>query len=137
MSKEYENKHLVERADKTAEIILKSKGHTYVRDKFFPKMIDILELERGAEIGVDTAGFSDHLLGKSELEVLYCIDPWIDDFGSDHRPGFFDKNGSNRYEAALLWPYSHLYLSYACFLPPCAYFWPLPASYELPCLYPP
>jgi len=101
MNKELENKHLVEQADKAAEIILKSKGHTYVRDKFFPKMIEALELENGAEIGVDKGGFSCHLLGKSELEMLYCIDPWIDDFGSDHRPGFFNKDGNNRYEEAM------------------------------------
>jgi len=76
--------------------ICSEKRSNHHRDKFFPMMIDKMNLKVGAEIGVDKGEFSRHLLSKSNLKELYCIDPWIDDFGSDYRPEFFDKKGKNR-----------------------------------------
>lgn len=70
------------------------------REDVFPHLIDEMRLKIGVEIGVDTGLFSEHLLSKSKLEKLYCVDPWIDDFGSDYRPGYFKKEGNKRYEEA-------------------------------------
>ena len=97
---EYENKELIEKVDQVSEEILKQKGHMYIRDKFFPKLIDALELQKGVEIGVDTGEFSAHILNKSTIAKYYCIDTWQDDFGSPDRPEFYDKEGQNRLQKA-------------------------------------
>jgi len=41
------------------------------------------------------------MLKRSELEKYYCVDPWPDNFGSDHRPEYFDKKGDSRFQQAL------------------------------------
>jgi len=97
----YENEELIIKADNLAKIILESKGHTYCRDKFFPLMCEKMGYKTGAEIGVDTAKFSAHMLAKTTMGKYYCVDPWPDDFGSNHKPGYFDKAGDNRYQEAL------------------------------------
>lgn len=97
----YENEELVDHVDHVAMEILEVKRHMHHRDHFFPALIDKLELQVGAEIGVDKGGFSAHLLGKSQLKTLYCIDTWQDDFGSDHKPGYYDAKGDNRYNEAI------------------------------------
>ena len=97
----YENQELVEQVDKVANEILSQKHSNHHRDHFFPALIDKLNLKIGVEVGVDKGEFSAHLLGKSKLEKLYCVDTWQDDFGSNYKPGFYDPNGNNRYiEAA-------------------------------------
>jgi len=101
MDYQYRRPDLVELTDSTADAILKGKNSNHHRDKFFPMMIDALRLKVGAEIGVDKGLFSEHLLSKSTLYKLYCIDPWIDNFGSDYKPNEYDPNGSNRMKEAM------------------------------------
>ncbi len=96
----YENPRLVELADEYADTLLKEEKSNKYRDYFFPKVIDLMGLKIGAEIGTDKGAFALHLLDKSRLSKLHCIDPWIDDFGSDHRPGFFNKDGNVRLNEA-------------------------------------
>lgn len=94
--KEYRNIELIKKVDDLHEEICSEKKSNHHRDRFFPLLIEKLDLKTGCEIGVDKGEFSKHLLSKTSLKDLYCIDPWIDDFGSDYRPGFFDKDGNNR-----------------------------------------
>lgn len=96
MHNKYRNQDLIERADNIAKGILEEKRSNHHRDHFFPKMIDAMQLKVGAEIGVDKGGFSKHLLTNSGMSMLFCVDPWIDNFGSDHKPGYYDPNGTNR-----------------------------------------
>jgi len=98
--KEYNGKDLIDAADKVAEDILKIKRSNHHRDKFFPMLIDKMGLKIGAEIGVDKAEYTEQLLANSQLQKIYCIDSWMDDFGSDYRPGEYDPNGLNRMEEA-------------------------------------
>ena len=100
MDKVYENQGMVDLADKLAEEITSEKKSNSYRDHFFPALIDKLALKSGAEIGVDKCEFSVHLLNRSQLQLLNCIDTWQDDFGSDHRPDYFDKDGNVRFEEA-------------------------------------
>lgn len=92
----YNNDNLIASIEKIAERITSDKRSNHHRDKFFPTLINELGLKVGVEVGTDKGGFAHHLLSKSNLDVLHCIDPWIDDFGSDYKPGYYDKNGSNR-----------------------------------------
>lgn len=96
----YRNMELVNATDAVAKKIIDTANSCHHRDRFFPKLIDALGLEVGLEIGTDKGGFANNLLTRSSLKVLHCVDPWIDDFGSDHRPGFFDAKGQNRMEEA-------------------------------------
>lgn len=100
MNKIYRNENVVNEIEKNAEEILNSQRTNHHRDKFFPLMIEKMGYKNGAEIGVDKGGFSHHLLSKTKLEKLYCIDCWMDDFGSNHRPGEYDPVGNNRMEEA-------------------------------------
>jgi hypothetical protein len=104
---DYVNKDLIDNADKISEKITKAKHANHHRDSFFPLMINELNLKIGAEIGVDKAGFSNHILSKTKIEKYYCIDTWQDDFGSNYRPGYFDKDGNKRFSEAyeVLKPY--------------------------------
>jgi hypothetical protein len=97
----YKNQEIVSRVDQVAQDILKTKSSYRHRDHFFPLLIDKLNLKIGVEIGTDKAEFALHLLNKSHLEKLYCIDSWQDDFGSNYRPNYYDKNGDVRYQQAL------------------------------------
>lgn len=96
MNKEYKNKDLIDQYDAIAKDIVLADPQNDRRENFFPKMIDATDLKIGVEVGVDKGEFSYCLLAKSKLETLYGIDPWINDFGSNYRPGFFDPQGDNR-----------------------------------------
>ena len=74
MSVEYREQEMVDVADKIAEEVMASKRSNHHRDKFFPMMIERMGYKVAAEVGVDKGGFSNHLLSKSNLEKLYCID---------------------------------------------------------------
>jgi hypothetical protein len=99
--KEYRNKELIEIADENAKGIIALDPKNDRRENFFPMLIDSMGLKTVVEVGVDKGQFSHCLLSKSKLEKFYGIDPWINDFGSDHRPGFFDPNGENRMKEAI------------------------------------
>ena len=93
---QYPNEHIIQQVDEVANRILSEQRTNHHRDKFFPALIDSLNLKTGAEIGVDKGEFSCHILEKSSIERYYCIDTWQDDFGSDHRPDAYDPLGDNR-----------------------------------------
>jgi hypothetical protein len=97
----YRNEDLVNKVDEIAERILAEKRSNKYRDHFFPRMIDEMGLKIGAEIGVDKGGFSKNLLERSRLEKLYCIDCWMDNFGSDFKPDEYDPIGENRMKEAI------------------------------------
>lgn len=99
-NKVYPNEELIRKADEIAEKICAEQRSNHHRDRFFPKMIDALELKLGVEIGTDKGGFAERVLSNSSLQALHCVDPWIDDFGSDYRPGFFAKDGNIRMNEA-------------------------------------
>jgi len=96
----YENKELIDKADDIAIAFLKESGKSKHRDHFFPAMIEKLGFKVGAEIGVDKGEFATHILSKTKIEKYYCIDSWQDNFGSDCKPGFYDKDGNKRYDEA-------------------------------------
>jgi len=96
----YENQEMVSKFDDMVEEIKGDKKSNEYRDHFFPMLIDKLNLKNGVEIGVDKAEFSLHILSKSKIESYYCVDTWQDSFGSDCRPGFFDRDGNKRLLAA-------------------------------------
>jgi hypothetical protein len=101
VNKTYREQKMVDAADQIANSIIDSKRSNHYRDKFFPMIIDRMGYKVAAEIGVDKGGFSYHLLSKSGLEKLYCIDCWMDDFGSDHKPEEYDPIGDNRMKEAM------------------------------------
>lgn len=106
-NKKYENQELIDRIEGIANSILKETTCNKYRDHFFPLMINKLDLKAGVEIGVDLGLFSKHILEKTKIEKYYCVDLWMDDFGSDFKPGYYDKDGSKRFNQAyeLLKPY--------------------------------
>lgn len=101
MNKKYRNNAAIETVDNYAEEIMLQKHSNHHRDKFFPMMINKMNYKIGAEIGVDKGEFSEHILSKSSINTWYCIDPWIDDFGSDYRPDAYNPDGSKRMQEAL------------------------------------
>ena len=101
MDKQYREQEMVDRFDTIAESILKMQRSNHHRDRFFPMMIQELGYKIAAEVGVDKGGFSQHLLSKTKLEKLYCIDCWMDDFGSNHKPNEYDPIGENRMKEAM------------------------------------
>ena len=98
--KKYRNEAILERVEKVAGDILSEKRSNHHRDNFFPELIKRLDYQFAAEIGVDKGGFSNHLVAKTELKKVFCVDPWIDDFGSDFNPGYFDPKGNARMQEA-------------------------------------
>jgi len=96
----YENQALIDGLDNMAKNILDKKPNNKYRDRFFPEVINRLNLLVGVEIGVDKAEFSEHLLDRSHLDRLYCVDTWMNNFGSDCKPGEYDKDGNVRFEEA-------------------------------------
>ena len=88
----------IKEVDKIAEAILKESKHNRHRDHFFPLLIDKLDLQIGAEIGVDKGEFAKIIAEKSHIQRYYGIDSWLDCFGSD--PKAYDPIGENRYKAA-------------------------------------
>ena len=100
MEKQYNfYKELVDPIDKIAQLIINSGEKMDRRENFFPELINRLNLKNGVEVGVDTGNFSYHLLSKSKIK-MGLVDNWMDDFGSDYRPGFFDPIGENRMNEA-------------------------------------
>lgn len=97
MDKNYRNIEILNYVDKLAENILIKNNS---RELFFPLLVETLGLKTGAEIGVDKGDFSALILENTSIEKMYCIDPWIDDFGSNCRPGYFDKSGNVRMKQA-------------------------------------
>ena len=97
---EYHNQDLVDYVDQVANQILAGKANDKYRDHFFPELINAMNLNIGVEVGVDTGKFTEHLLAKTNMNMVYGIDPWIDNFGSDFRPEYFDVNGNARYNEA-------------------------------------
>ena len=97
----YKNQEMVNKIDEIAKEILKVKKNKY-RDHFFPALINALNLKTGVEIGVDTAGFSSHILSKTQINQYYCVDNWMDDFGSGVKmsKSVFNKNGDIRFTEA-------------------------------------
>jgi len=100
MNKEYENKEIIDNADRMAKEIIDTKRTNHHRDKFFPMLIDKMDLKVGVEIGVDVGDFSKHILSKTKMDMYYCIDTWQDNFGSDCIKVSFDKDGNARMEQA-------------------------------------
>ena len=92
----YRNQDIIDSVEKVSKEILAESRHNRHRDYFFPMLIDRMNYKKAVEIGVDKGEFSLHLLSKSNLDKLYCIDSWLDNFGSDYKPDFYDKNGNNR-----------------------------------------
>jgi len=92
----YRNEQIINQVEEVASKILKEKGKNKYRDHFFPKLCKDMKYQFGAEIGVDKGTFSHHMVSKSDLQKYYCIDPWIDDFGSGYGKEKYDKDGSNR-----------------------------------------
>ena len=99
---EYRNQKLIEYVENSIKTTINEK-----REVFFPKLINFMNLKNGVEIGVDKGNFSKCLVEGTTIEKFWSIDPWIDDFGSEHRPGYFDKSGNVRYDQAhsVLKPY--------------------------------
>lgn len=101
MNKQYKNINAITRVDKIAEEILSLKKNNCYRDNFFPMLINKLDYKIIAEIGVDKGEFSKHLLDKSNIDKIYCIDSWMDDFGSEYRPKEYAYDGGSRMQVAL------------------------------------
>lgn len=99
-NKKYKNQELINKVEDVANLILKETTSNKYRDHFFPLMIDKLDLKIGVEIGVDNGSFSKHILEKSKIEKYYCVDTWQDNFGSDFKPGYYDKDGDKRFNIA-------------------------------------
>jgi len=99
---DYDNQDMVDKVDAVANIIMEGKKSKY-RDVFFPELINSLDLKTGVEIGVDEAGFSSHILTKTKIEKYYCVDNWMDEFGSgiNMRKSKFDTSGDVRYNNAV------------------------------------
>lgn len=99
-NKKYENQELIDRIEGIANSILKETTSNKYRDHFFPLMISKLNLKTGVEIGVDLGLFSKHILEKTKIEKYYCVDTWQDDFGSNFKPGYYNKDGNVRFNKA-------------------------------------
>lgn len=95
------NKEMINKADEMVKNIMTVKKSKY-RDNFFPALINALNLKTGVEIGVDTAGFSGHILAKTQMTQYYCVDNWMDYFGSGikMRKSTFNKDGDMRFTEA-------------------------------------
>lgn len=98
----YENADMISKVDAIAEGIIAKDCKNKYRDKFFPELINAVNATVGVEIGVDEAGFSEHILSKTNMSIYYCIDTWMDDFGSGvkMRKSTFDTDGDIRYQEA-------------------------------------
>lgn len=101
MSRVYVNNDKVIETEKVKEEIYKEIPLDAKRELFFPKLINAMNYKVGAEIGVDTGDFSWNLLNNTTLNKLYCVDNWMDNFGSDFRPGAYDPVGVNRKQKAV------------------------------------
>jgi len=98
--KSYVNKEIIDRVDLIVEKMLETNHKNKFRDRFFPLLINEMGLKVGAEIGVDKAGFSRQILEGTKIEKYICIDTWQDDFGSDYKPEYYNKDGNVRFNEA-------------------------------------
>jgi len=92
------NKEMINKVDNIVKNIITVKKSKY-RDNFFPGLINALDLKTGVEIGVDTAEFSCHILTKTKMTQYYCVDTWMDNFGSGikMKKSTFNKDGNMRF----------------------------------------
>lgn len=100
MEKQYRNQEIINYVDQLSNKIIETNQEYKTREKFFPLLVENLGLKIGVEVGVDKGDFSAAILENTSIEKMYCVDPWINDFGSDHRPGYFDKSGEVRMKQA-------------------------------------
>ena len=99
-ARNYVNQEMVNRVDVIANKILKDNYRNKYRDRFFPLLINEMNLKIGVEIGVDKAGFSKQILEETKIEKYVCIDTWQDNFGSDYKPEYYNKDGNVRFNEA-------------------------------------
>lgn len=90
---EYRNKEILESVENEASKILKENFKNKYRDHFFPMIIDAVGYETAVEVGSNVGEYAEHLLSKSKIKKLYCIDTWQNNFGSD---GYCDSDGDKR-----------------------------------------
>ena len=95
-TKKYKNQDAIDYTDKIAVEITGEKFSNCYRDHFFPLLIEKLGFQSAVEVGTDQGLFAKHLMEKTNLQRLYCVDPWLDDFGSNHKPDYYDRDGGNR-----------------------------------------
>lgn len=93
MNKPYRNEGILKEVEGYADSFMKLKASNKYRDHFFPAMIDVMNYKTAVEIGTNTGDYAYHLLNKSKIKKLYCVDTWQNDFGSD---GYCDKSGDAR-----------------------------------------
>jgi len=105
--RKYRNEAILEEVEKASGEVLSQRRMMHHRDHFFPAIIKKLDYQFAAEIGVDKGGFSNHLISKSNLRKIFCVDPWIDNFGSGYIEVDFHPEGDARMKEAqtLLKPY--------------------------------
>lgn len=104
--KKYLRQDVIDLADEVADDFIKIKFSNGYRDHFFPHMINSFGYEVGAEIGTDKGDFANHLMSKSNLQTIFCVDAWLDNFGSKYQqnnkqlPITYDPDGSVRFQQA-------------------------------------
>lgn len=102
MSRDFLMNNLIEHVEQVGDAFISENKHNKFRERFFPHIFNYLGYTRGVEVGVDKGAFSLQLLSSMpEIKELIGVDPYIDNFGSDHRPGHFDQIGENRYSEAI------------------------------------
>ena len=107
MDRKYRGQKTIETIEKIVSDFTAIKRSNNYRDHFFPALIDALNLKNGVEIGTDVGQFAVQILEKSKIKKLHCIDPWIDNFGTDYTGTKledkvkFDKIGENRQASAI------------------------------------
>ena len=75
-----ERSDLIATGDVAMRAIIGMNKHNANRECFFPLLIKLLGLKSCVEIGVDKGEFSLVLLREPTLQVLYCVDNWMDDY---------------------------------------------------------
>ena len=73
MEPKYRNQQMLDKVDGIVDRVLAEKRSNKYRDHFFPRMINEMGYEFGAEIGVDKGGFSNHLLNKTKKLYQFIL----------------------------------------------------------------
>lgn len=94
MDRRYDNLEIIDYVDSVASVILRDSSIAKNRNLFFPLLIDALELSKGVEVGVNVGEFSKNLLDNSDIGKLFCVDNWMNNYGSN---GYCDASGDNRF----------------------------------------
>jgi len=97
---EYRNHEILDSQENIINKFLSQNKSNRYRDNFFPFVINQFGYELGAEIGVDKGEFSFHLLSKTKMRKLFCIDSWVDEFGSNYHKVDYNTSGNVRMEEA-------------------------------------